>query len=149
MKASSLWQRFADVVGTFLEEAAFRTTLAWAVLRGRAPKAIEKRPWNRSLETPILVDARDWTDERLIFSILVWPTLEVPVGSYRDAERLKRERAELVKQVIARGAAEKMWSTRFEVDYGLTWDYERQVWEASDGFAFDGAPFAGSGVPGR
>ena len=45
----------------------------------------------------------------------------------------------MVKQVIARGATEKMWSTRFEVDYGLRWDHERQVWTAEDGFAYDGA----------
>lgn len=72
-------------------------------------------------------------------------TTKVPVNSYRNAARLQRERAEMVKGVIARGAAEKMWSTRFEVDYGLEWNHERQVWTAGDGFAFDSAPFAGVG----
>jgi len=136
LKVSSLWYAFANTVGAFLEEAAFRTSLAWAVLRGKAPKAIEKRWWNRSLETPILIDVYDWTNERHIFSVLVWPSLEVPVDSYRDAARMQRERAEMVKEVIARGAAEKMWSTRFEVDYGLRWNHERQVWAAQDGFAY-------------
>jgi hypothetical protein len=44
----------------------------------------------------------------------------------------------LIKEVIAKGASEMMWSTRYEVNYGLTWDHERQVWTATDGFAFDG-----------
>ncbi len=130
------WHWLADVVGGFIEEAAFRVVLAWAVLRGKSPKPVEKRWWNRALEAPVLVDVYDWTNERHIFSVLVWPTLEAPADSYRDAARLQRERAELVKQVIARGAAEKMWSTRFEVDYGLRWDHERQVWVAEDGFAY-------------
>jgi hypothetical protein len=42
----------------------------------------------------------------------------------------------LVRQVIARCAAELTWSTRYEVDYGLRWDHERQVWVATDGFAY-------------
>src|SRR5215216_4365012 len=142
LKVSSLWYAFANTVGAFLEEAAFRTSLAWAVLRGKAPKAIEKRWWNRSLETPILIDVYDWTNERHIFSVLVWPSLEVPP---EKAAHAQQERARQVMRVIHAGAAEMVWSTRCEVDYGLSWDHERQVWEASDGFAYDGAPFAGVG----
>ena len=126
-------------------EVAFRTTLAWAVLRGRSPRPIEKRWWNRATEAPVLIDVWDWTNERHIFSVLVWPSLEVPP---EKAARAQQERAKQVMRVIHAGAAEMAWSTRYVVDYGLRWDAERQVWEASDGFAFDGAPFAGSGVPG-
>jgi hypothetical protein len=60
------------------------------------------------------------------------------ITSSRPVVRKVLERGELVRHVIAKGASEMMWSTRFEVDYGLRWDHERQVWAASDGFAYDG-----------
>jgi hypothetical protein len=136
------WYAFADVVGGFIEEAAFRVVLAWAVLRGKSPMPVEKRWWNRATETPVLVDVWDWTNDRHIFSILVWPALEVPP---ERAARAQQERANLVRQVIARGAAELAWSTRYEVDYGLHWDPRRQVWVAADGFAYD-SPWERAGV---
>jgi hypothetical protein len=55
------------------------------------------------------------------------------------AATAQQERAEKVFRVLHAGAAEMAWSTRYEVDYGLKWNHERQVWEASDGFAYDGA----------
>jgi hypothetical protein len=128
-----LWYRFADAFGAFLDEAAFRTSLAWAVLRGKSPKPVEKRWWNRAAEAPVLIDVFDWTNERHIFSVLVWPALEVPP---EKAAHAQRERARTIQQVIAKGAAEMMWSTRFEVDYGLRWNHERKVWVAADGFAY-------------
>ena len=73
-----VWLRFADGVGGFVEEAIARTSLAWAVLRGKSPKPAKKRWWNRATEAPILIDVFDWTDERHVFSVLVWPALEVP-----------------------------------------------------------------------
>jgi hypothetical protein len=129
------WHAFANVVGTFIEEAALRVVLAWAVLRGKSPMPVEKRWWNRATETPVLIDVYDWTNERHIFSILVWPTLEVPP---ERAAHAQQERVRTVQQVIAKGASELMWSTRYEVDYGLRWDHERQVWVVTDRFAFDG-----------
>ena len=127
------WYAFANAVGSFLEEATFRTSLAWAVLRGKSPKPVEKRWWNRATETPVLIDVWDWTDERHIFSVLVWPALEVPP---EKASYAQRERAKQVIRAIHAGAADMNWSTRYEVDYGLRWDHERQAWEASDGFAY-------------
>ena len=127
------WHAFANAVGAFIEEAAFRTSLAWAVLRGKSPKPLEKRWWNRATETPILVDVWDWTTDRHIFSVLVWPALEVPP---EKAARAQQERAKQVMRVIHAGAAEMAWSTRYEVDYGLRWDHERQVWVATDGFGY-------------
>src|SRR5215216_4100359 len=129
LKLSSLWYAFANALGGFLEEAASRTSLAWAVLRGKAPKPIEKRWWNRSLETPILIDVYDWTNERHIFSVLVWPSLEVPP---EQASRAQQERAKQVVRVLHAGATEMAWSTRYEVDYGLNWDHSRQAWVATD-----------------
>jgi hypothetical protein len=138
------WLAFADVVGGFMEEAAFRVVLAWAVLRGKSPKPVEKRWWNRATEAPVLVDAWDWTNDRHIFSILVWPALEVS-PSEAGAHQAQQERAKLVRQVIARGAAEMAWSTRYEVDYGLRWDPDRQVWVGTDGFAYATPEWRGRG----
>jgi hypothetical protein len=128
------WHWFADVGGAFIEEAAFRTSLAWAVLRGRSPKPVGKRWWNRATETPLLLDVWDWPTERHVFSVLVWPSLEVPP---EKAPYAQQERAKQVMRVIHAGAAEMAWSTRYEVDYGLRWDHERQVWVAADGFAYE------------
>ena len=139
------WLRFADAAGAFLEEAAARVALAWAVLRGKSPKPVEKRWWNRSAESPALLDVYSWVDERLIFSALIWPSLET---NSHNADRVFRERVREVQEVVARGAAEKMWSTRFEVDYGLTWDHRREVWVDGDGHRYDGSRFgAGSKRP--
>ena len=129
------WYAFADAVGAFIEEAAFRASLMWAVARGKSPRPVEKRWCNRATEAPVLVDVYDWTNDRHIFSVLVWPALEIP-PSEGGAHRAQEERAKLVRQVIARGAAELTWSTRYEVDYGLRWDQDRQVWVATDGFAY-------------
>jgi hypothetical protein len=137
------WYWFANTVGDFIEEAAERTALAWAVLRGKSPKPVEKRWWNRATETPVLVDVWDWTDERLIFSVLVWPSLEV---APERAAHAQEERAKQVVRVLHAGAAEMAWSTRYEVDYGLRWDAEREVWIATDGFAYAMPERAGEGL---
>jgi hypothetical protein len=127
------WLTFADVVGGFIEEAAFRVALAFDVLRGRKPQRVERRWWNRATETPVLVDVFDWTTDRLIFSAIIWPSLE---SAPESAENDMHERTEQVLDAIARGASQRMWSTRWELDYGLRWDPDRQVWTATDGFAY-------------
>ncbi len=131
------WLRFADAVGGFIEELIFRAVLAFDVLAGRKPRQVERRWWNRATETPVLVDVYDWTDERLIFSVLIWPSLE---SSPEEADHVFHQRVGEVKEAVARGAADKAWCTRFETDYGLRWDHERQVWTAGDGFAYDAPP---------
>ena len=118
-----------------MEEAIARTSLAWAVLRGRSPKPLEKRWWNRATETPTLVDFYSWVDDRLIFSVLVWPPLE---SGPATAERDHRDRVGEVIEAIARGAAEKIWSTRWEVSE-LAWDHRRECWVDGDGHAYDGS----------
>jgi hypothetical protein len=129
------WLAFADAVGGFIEEAAFRVSLATRVLLGKSPKPVDRRWWNRATETPVLVDIYDWTNERLIFSALVWPPLE---SARHTASRDHRQRVEDVIDAFAKGAAEKMWSTHWVLS-GLAWDNERQVWVTDDGFAYDGA----------
>jgi hypothetical protein len=95
----------------------------------------EKRWWKGATETPVLVDAYAWTDERHIFAVLVWPALEPPS---RPAAHAPRERARQVIRVLHAGAAERAWSTRYEVDHGIRWDPAREAWVAADGFAYDG-----------
>jgi hypothetical protein len=104
-----LWVVVADAVGGFIEEAAERVSLAWVALRGKSPKPVKRRWWSRSAETPVLIDCFDWTSERLIFSVIVWPSLESPPESADDD---LHERTEQVVSAIARGASERMWSTR-------------------------------------
>jgi hypothetical protein len=139
------WLAFADVVGGFIEEAAFRVVLAFNILAGRVPQRTDKRPWIRSVEVPALVDIFSWVDDRLIFSVLVWPPLESPG---QDAPHEHHERVEGVLEAIAKGAQQKMWSTYLEVDYGLTWDMSRECWVDGDGHRYDGSRFgAGSRRP--
>jgi hypothetical protein len=67
-----------------------------------------------------------------------WRETERRVEAARRAEEgQSRLRASQVKVVIARGAAEMGWSTKFETDYGLAWDHGREVWTDSGGFAYD------------
>ena len=127
------WLAFANAVGDFFEEAIFRLALAFNVLVGRVPIETEKRLWIRSAETPALLSVFDWSNDRHIFSVLIWPSLETPAD---DADRVFRERVREVKEAIARGAADRALCTRFETDFGLKWDARRQVWVATDGFAY-------------
>jgi hypothetical protein len=138
------WWRFADAVGGFIEEAAFRLVLAFDVLVGKTPQWVERRWWNRAAETPVLVDVYSWIDDRLIFSVLVWPSLESDLG---NPERSHRQRVEEVLEAIAKGTGQKMWSTRWEVSE-LAWDHRRECWVDGDGHAYDGSKFgAGSRSP--
>jgi hypothetical protein len=138
-----IWRTNAEATGRFLDEAGFRILLAWPVLRGHAPRQVEKRFWNRNAETPVLLDVYDWVDERRIFSVLIWPSLESDAddGAYQHMQRVDQ-----VKEVIAQGATEMAWQTRFETDFGLEWDSERRVWVTADGFAYDGKVRWGEGV---
>jgi hypothetical protein len=69
-------------------------------------------------------------------TIMVWTDLEVPP---ERAAHAQEARAKQVIRVLHAGAAEIAWSTRYEVDYGLRWDADREVWVAADGFTFDGS----------
>jgi hypothetical protein len=129
------WSAFANALGGFLDEAAFRVVLAFDVIAGKMPRQVKRRWWNRAVETPVLINVCDWTNERLIFSVVVWPSLE---SNARDAGYAHHQRIDEVKKAISKGAADMRWSTRFETDYGLKWDNDRQVWATSDGHAFDG-----------
>jgi hypothetical protein len=50
------------------------------------------------------------------------------------------ERVELLREVLHRGAAEMALTTRYETDCGLRWDADREVWVATDDFAYAMSP---------
>ena len=66
------WLAFAGDAGGFLDEAAFRVSLASAVLWGRLPLQAEKRWWNRSTETPALLDVYSYDDLVLATALACW-----------------------------------------------------------------------------
>ena len=138
-----------DAFEDFVDEASFRAGLAYRILRGRVPLQSEKRPWIRSVEGPTLCDVYSWIDDRLLFSILIWPSLESDLD---NALRDQRERVEEVLGTFANGAAEKMWSTYWEIE-NLEWDNDREVWVDSEQHAYDGrrmyAYARGLGYPGE
>ena len=78
----------------------------------------------------------DYPPEASLEAVLVWPSLE---SSPQDAPHDHRERVGAILEAIAGGAADRAWSVRWEIDGGLWWDHERQVWVAEDGFAYDGS----------
>ena len=130
------WFAFANAVGGFLEVMCFRLVLAFKVIIGRTPIETEKRPWVRSRETPVVIDVYDWTTERLVFSILVWPSLESPP---EEAEQVFYERVQQVKEIVAAGAGSELaFSTHFVTDYELGWDARRECWVGTDGYRYDG-----------
>ncbi len=127
---------FAARVRGAYEECTFRLELAFDVLRGRVPSERERHWSDRALEAPVLIDVTDWSTDRRIFSVLIWPDLENPETG--GAGFVPRERVSEIKEVITTGAADRMWATRLDIDFSLRWDTERKVWVASDSFAYDG-----------
>jgi hypothetical protein len=130
------WLALANAVGAFLEEVCFRLVLAFNVLADKTPIKAKRRWWNRAIATPVLVDVFDWTDERLIFSVLVWPPLE---AESFEAYARHEERVEEVLRVLHAGAAQMARSPRYEIDNSLRWDHERECWVDGDGHAYDAA----------
>jgi hypothetical protein len=135
LNVKALTLRGARAVGAFLDECAFRITLAFRVIFGLVPVEQERRPWDRAIETPALLDVYDWTNGRLIFSVLVWPPLESEISESDDAFY---ERIQEVKQVVYAGAQDKALTTFIETTYGLRWDPGRVCWVDRDGHGYDG-----------
>jgi hypothetical protein len=131
----SLALRCTNATVAFWEEAVFRVTLAFRVLFGLVPIETEKRPWARSVETPALLDVYDWTNDRLIFSVLVWPPLEVDIS---EADDVFYQRIAQVKRTIYKGAEDMLLSTRIHTTYGLRWDASRRCWVDRDHHGYDG-----------
>ena len=110
--------------------------MCYRILRGQLPLQVKRRAWDRDYEAPVQIDVRDFVNDRLIFTAMVWPTLESPRETALHAQR---ERVEEVLATISAGAADRLWSMRYEIDDGLLWDRDRQVWYSiEDGFASDG-----------
>jgi hypothetical protein len=130
----SLWLAFVESTTSFLDEAGFRISLAWSVLRGRMPEPVAHRFWNRAVEVPTLLHVKDWTNDRTAITCIVWPAMEIPDGA--DPFIVQQERVSDLMHVIAKGAADKLWHIRFEADYGLRWVPERQAWISTNGHLY-------------
>jgi len=130
-----LWSAFAESLGKFFDEAAFRITLSWKVLSGQLPQTIEHRHWRRQSEAPLIINVFDWTSYTLLFSVMVWPVIDAHAETPEQADRLQNERAEGVMQAITRGATGMSWSLIYEVEERLHWDKRRDAWVTQDGHA--------------
>jgi hypothetical protein len=129
-----LWLALVESTTSFLDEAGFRISLAWSVLRGRMPEPMAYRFWNRAVEVPTLLHVKDWTNDRTAITCIVWPAMEIPEGA--DPYTVRHERVRDLMNVIARGATDKLWHVRFEADYGLRWVPERQAWISTNGHLY-------------
>jgi len=134
-RTSMLLDEAAFHIARFLDEIQFRIALAFDVLLGRMPRPVESRTWLRSVEVPTLIECHDWVNDKRLFSVLVWPPLQVPT---EQADRVFNERVEAVKAIICKGASEAAWSIRLTVDHSLVWDHGRECWKDSTGFYYDG-----------
>ena len=96
--------KVANRLGDFLDEAAFRCAIAWRVLIGKLPLEEERREWDRGREVPILMEVTDWQDNRILFSILVWPT---GGNSLLEAHQDHAKRAEQVRHSFAKVCSDR------------------------------------------
>jgi hypothetical protein len=97
------WRVCVDLLFRSLNEAAFRVEVAFKVLTSRMPLETELKPWLYSVYAPVLIDVHDWSTDRLLFSVLVWPPLD---PDSKDDVAAHEERVVQVKEVILRGVAE-------------------------------------------
>jgi hypothetical protein len=111
--------------------------LCWRVLTGRLPQRIEHRSWKPEREAPVVVNVYDWTTYTLLFSVLIWPPVDVEANTPEKAENYKLQRAESVMQAITKGAARMSWSLLYETEQQLSWDRKREVWVTRDGYAYE------------
>jgi hypothetical protein len=84
-----------------------------------------------------VVNVFDWVSGVLLFTIFIWPPVDVEADTPEKAEYYKLLRAEDVMAAITRGAGQMKWSLLYEREERLQWDRRRQVWVTQDGHAFD------------
>src|SRR3712207_7540533 len=65
----------------------------------RRPPRSTLFPYTTLFRSPVLIDCYSWTDDRLIFSVLVWPSLE---SSAAEADYVYQQRVREVIDAIAR-----------------------------------------------
>jgi hypothetical protein len=134
-----LWRTFAEALGNFLDEAAFRALICWRVITGRLPQRIEHRVWDPAREGPTLINVYDWTTYSLIFTVLVWPPQDVSAAqadTLEKAYRFQQMRTEEVMATITKGAGGMSWSLLYEREEGLQWDRRREAGVTRDGHAY-------------
>jgi hypothetical protein len=143
-----LWWALAEWLGQALDEAAFRMLLCWRVLTGRLPQKVEHRSWKPEREAPVVVNVYDWTTYTLLFSVMIWPPLDVSeaqASTLEQAENYKLQRAEDVMRTISKGAGRMKWSLLYEREQRLVWDRRRAVWVTRDGYAYEYSEAGGGG----
>jgi hypothetical protein len=129
-----LFSAAVEAVGSFFDEAQARVALAFYVLMGWSPRPTENgRLWNKATETPILIHVKEWTDSRLLYTIVCWPATE---HAEEDALQAHQHRVTGIMDAVAKGATEKMWSVQFEKDYSLRWAPQIGAWVARDGYLY-------------
>jgi hypothetical protein len=113
--------------------------LACRVIVGAVPVEVEKRPWVRSVNKPVLVDGCDWTTNRVLFSMVVYsPVDELDLSK---AEAAHYRRVNQIKEIVARGAGDLRHSLYLETEWDMKWDNGREVWIDRDGHAYDASCF--------
>jgi hypothetical protein len=146
------WHAFANAAANFLDEVAFRVGLACRVIVGTVPVEVEKRPWVRSVNKPVLVDGCVWTTNRVLFSIVVYPPVDELDLS--KAEGAHYRRVNQIKEIVARGAGDLRLSLYLETEWDMDWHNRREVWIDRGGYAYDASRFgvgtrSGSSEPRR
>jgi hypothetical protein len=111
--------------------------ICWRVLTGQLPQRIEHRSWNRQREAPIVVNVHDFSTTTLLFSVLIWPPLDVSANTPAEADAYQLERAEAVMACITKGAGGLGWNLLYEREERLHWDKRRAVWVTQDGHGFE------------
>jgi hypothetical protein len=86
-----------------------------------------------------VVNVYDWTTYTLLFSVMIWPPLDVEANTLEKAEFYKGQRAEDVMRTISKGAGQMKWSLLYEREERLVWDRRRAVWvcQENPGAAYD------------
>jgi hypothetical protein len=133
------WHAFANAAANFLGEVAFRVGLACRVIVGAVPVEVQKRRWVRSVNKPVLVDGCDWTTNRVLFSIVVYPPVDELDLSKAEAAHYRR--VNQIKEIVARGAGDLRLSLYLETEWDMEWDIGREVWIDRDGYAYDASRF--------
>jgi hypothetical protein len=82
----------------------------------------------------------DWTTYTLLFSVMVWPPVDVSeaqADTLEKVEYFQQHRVQDVMRCISKGAGGMGWSLLFETEERLIWDRRREVWVTEDGHAFE------------
>jgi hypothetical protein len=128
-----VWERLGEACG----EARHRLWLTAAVLRGKVPYKVKRRPWDRRHDCPSVMDVYDLYTDDVLFTVLVWPDLREPPCQPTTLRRV--ERAKVIFRMFQQVAPELARATTWEVDHTMDWNSHREVWvRRDDGMTYQG-----------